>query len=487
MTFIQHFPGDSRKSNCSETPPASADIVVVGGGISGLTTAYRLKRLGWHVQVIEAAGCPGGTIASRREQGYLWEAGPNSALNTAPMVDELIDELGIAEQCLRVNSNANKRYVVRSDQLMPVPQNPRALFNTRLFGLQTKLSVLFEPFVTPINSDQEESVSQFVTRRLCREFLDYAIEPFVAGIYAGNPDVLSLPAAFPRLFSAEQHYRSLIRAQILGARERARDKNISKDRAASFSFRDGMQTLTDALAGRLPLQLDALVTSLNRNPNGSIAVTSRLGKSLHTCHARAVVLATPAKESSALIAPLAPDAAAALDEIPYAPIAVVINAWRLADLGHALDGFGFLVPRIEYRQILGALFSSSMFTGRAPAGYALLTTFIGGMRQPDLLQSDDETLKQIAQTELASLLAARGAPVWQQLVRHSRSIPQYTLGHLDRVRRADGINEVMPNLFFCANWRGGVAMADCIKSAYAMAGKVDVWLKSHQTVHPGTA
>ena len=352
------------------------------------------------------------------------------------------------------------------------------MLTTPVFSTRAKLALLREPFVPPGDAGREESVSQFVRRRLGHEFLDYAIEPFVAGIYAGDPDALSLPAAFPRLFAAEQRYHSLIRAQILGAYERSRRKEVRKDKAHSFSFREGMQTLTDALAHALPpVALNAPVSKIERSADGWISVSARQGEQTQTCRARTLVLASPAGQSATLVAPFAADAAAALNTIPYAPVAIMLSGWRQADLGHALDGFGFLAPRVEQRRILGTLFSSSMFRERAPDGYALLTTFVGGLRQPMLAAAADDELIELLQQEHRQLLGANSQPPWQRLVRHPQAIPQYTLGHLDRLRRADAAREAIPGLFYCANWRGGVSLADCVKSAHTTADEISTFLQ----------
>lgn len=458
--------------------PAAVDAIVVGAGVSGLTTAYRLMRQGWRVQVFEAASRPGGSIGSSREQGFLWEAGPNSALNTTPLINQLVHDLDLSDQYLDANATASKRYIVRNGQLNAIPYSPFSMLTTQVFSLRAKLALLREPFVPPADPQQEESVSHFVQRRLGREFLDYAIEPFVAGIYAGDPDALSLPAAFPRLLAAEQRYGSLIRAQLLGVYERSRRKEVRKDKAHSFSFRDGMQTLTDALANSLPpIALNAPVQTIERATDGWISVSARQGEQMLTCRARTLILAAPAEQSAELVAPFAADAAAALRDIPYAPVAILISGWRQADLGHALDGFGFLAPRVEQRRILGTLFSSSMFSHRAPDGHALFTTFIGGLRQPELAFAADDELIELVQQEHRQLLSTANRPQWQRLVRHQRAIPQYTLGHLDRLRRADAARKTMPGLFYCANWRGGVSLADCVKAAHTTADEVTGFLQ----------
>ena len=230
---------------------AECDVLVVGAGISGLTTAFQLTRHGCAVEVIDAGPRPGGVIGSERRDGVLYERGPNSILDTGPFINEMLAELGILGERIEMNAVAAKRFLVRAGKLTALPMNPRAFLMTPLFSTRAKLRLLREPFIARARDGVEESVAQFVLRRLGREFLDYAIEPFVAGVYAGDPNELSVSAAFPRLHAIEQRYGSLIRGQILGARERAKSGAKAKSVAPSFSFRDGLQTLTDVLASKV--------------------------------------------------------------------------------------------------------------------------------------------------------------------------------------------------------------------------------------------
>jgi oxygen-dependent protoporphyrinogen oxidase len=452
------------------------DVAVVGAGISGLATAFHLQRRGHSVRVLESASRAGGVIGSHRREGVLYETGPNSTLDTTPLIGELLEAAGIAGERRDAAAVAAKRYVLRGGQLLPLPTSPGAFIATPLFSLAAKLALLREPFVAPAPPDREESVAAFVRRRLGVEFLDYAIEPFVAGIYAGDPELLSVPAAFPRLYALEQRYRSLIRGQILGARERARAREKAKNAASSFSFRDGMQTLPDALARALPgLETGVRIVRLARIADGLFEVEGERAGVGVTARSRAVVLAVPADIAAGLVRQLAPAAAQALDAIPYAPVAVVASAYRRADVKHALDGFGFLSPRKEGRPILGTLFSSSMFDGRAPAGTVLLTTFVGGSRNPELARSSPEEIAQTVGRELAALLGA-ATPQWREVAQWPRAIPQYTLGHSGRIAAIERAEAAVPGLFLRANYRGGVSVGDCIKSANAGAAAVAAFL-----------
>ncbi|MBK6472431.1 MAG: protoporphyrinogen oxidase [Betaproteobacteria bacterium] len=455
------------------------DVVVVGAGISGLVTAHRLKCAGWQVQVLDANAQPGGVIGSIAHQGCLYERGPNSALDTTPLIGELVDALGLRAQWRQASDSSNKRYVLRGGVLMALPTSPGAFFSTPLFSTSAKLALLREPFVPRCPAGAEESIAAFVRRRLGSEFLDYAIDPFVAGIYAGDPEQISVPAAFPKLHALEQRWGSLIKGQILGARERRKLKEEAKNTAKSFSFAGGMQVLTDALAAAVgPVALGTRVTRLERDAQGVFTLHAETAGQPTRWRARAVVLATPTDTAANLLREHVGDAADALDAIAYAPVATVATAYPRAGIAHALDGFGCLVPRCEGRKVLGILFSSSMFEGRAGPGTALLTTFVGGLRQPQLPGLPEDEIGALVQAEHQALLGASQAPIFQHVTRWPRAIPQYTLGHLGRVARAEAAGQVLPGLFFCANWKGGVSVGDCIKNGHLGADAVTAHLRT---------
>jgi oxygen-dependent protoporphyrinogen oxidase len=464
------------------TNEGRCDVIVVGAGISGLVAAWHLQQAGLSVQVIESGARAGGVIGTRRQDGCLVELGPNSALETSPVIAELIDALGLRDELRHAPTSAARRYVVKGGRPVALPGSPADFIATPLFSWRAKLALLREPFVKPSAPEADESIAAFVRRRLGQEFLDLAIDPFVAGIYAGDPEAISVRAAFPRLHALEQRWGSLLRGQFLGARERRRLNQPAKHLARSFSFTGGMQALTDRLAARIQrlalrtravaIQPDALGFTLQAEQDAQ-AVTWR---------SRALLLALPADAAATLLRPQAPDAATALDGIVYAPVATVATAYPVDRVAHALDGFGCLVPRREGRQMLGVLFSSTLYEGRAPAGTALLTAFIGGQRQPELVSRPEQAIGELALAEQASLLGARGAPLMQTVTRWPRAIPQYNLGHLARVQRVDTATQAWPGLFCCANWKGGVAVGDRILQARDEAAAVVEHLREKPAV-----
>jgi oxygen-dependent protoporphyrinogen oxidase len=471
--------------------PLTSDVIVVGAGLSGLTAAFELAEHGHEVEVLEAALHPGGVIGShRRDVGSedgdngeaLYEYGPNSGMDTSPKVNELLHALGIHGERIDAEAAAARRYILRGGRLVAVPSGPLQAITTPLLSFRAKLGLLREPFVRRAPAGVEEDMAHFVERRLGREVLDYAVEPLLGGIYAGNPQEISVAAAFPQLQALEQRYGSLVRGAILGAGERKRAAaargEVAKHRAKSFSFRGGMQTLTNALALRVSRVICAAkVESVQPQVDGTFLIgLERRGERLER-RARAVVLAVPAFEAAKLVLPLAVDAAHALEGIIYPPLATVSAAYRRADVQHPLDGFGFLAPRVEHPPVLGTLFTSSMFRYRAPEGFVLLTSFVGGRRNPELAQASEQLIADNVMRSNERFLGAR-KPRFVVVKKWPRAIPQYTLGHAERVAAAAKLEARFPGLMFCSNWRGGVSISDCITSGMQVADQLHAWLQA---------
>ena len=417
----------------------------VGAGISGLATAFHRSRAGLSVEVIGPAAKPGGVIGSVRRDGMLYETGPNSALDTTPKIGELVEAAGVKSEMRFASEIANTRFVVKGGKPVPLPMSPGAFLSTPLFSFGAKARLAIEPFIGKQPADEEETIAHFVRRRLGVEFLDYAIEPFVAGIYAGDPERLSVPAAFPKLHALEQRWGSLIKGQFLGARERRKRAETAKNTAKSFSFAGGMQVLTDALAKRAgQVTLGAKAIAIERLPDGTFVTTIERDGARTTRHSRAVVVATPAYAAAALVERFAPEASRALAQVEYPAVCVVASAYARKDIAHGLGGFGLLAPK--NRALLGTRCSSSMCEGRADAGHALLTTFVGGRRNPALAADTDERILAEVGREHRELLGATAPPLWSALTRWPRAIPQYELGHLQRIANVAEARARVPSL-----------------------------------------
>ncbi|GIX50612.1 MAG: protoporphyrinogen oxidase [Limisphaera sp.] len=453
-------------------------VAVVGGGITGLTAAFELQRRGLPVVVYEASDRVGGAIRSVRVNGFLAEFGPNTILETSPRITQLVRDAGLAPRRLDPNPRAQARYLVRDGRPVAMPASPLGFFTTPLFSWRAKWAVFREPFVASKRDGQEESIADFVRRRLNQEFLERAIDALVAGIYAGDPERLSVQQAFPKLAALEREYGSLIRGQILGARARKRRGEVAKDRAPKFSFDEGLQVLPDTLRERLgpAVRLRSPVTRIRRQGSAwQVTVRTSAGEEVHE-HS-AVLLAAPAFKLAEIS--LETDGGHSLrflGEIRYPPVASVVLGFRRQDVAHPCEGFGMLIPRIEGFRILGTIFSSSLFPNRAPAGHVTLTSYIGGERQPELAGLPAEELYRITCEDLRLLLGVRGEPVFRHHYFWPRAIPQYNLGYGAYRQRMDEMERACPGLFFGGHYRDGISLGDSILSGLRTAERIAVYL-----------
>jgi oxygen-dependent protoporphyrinogen oxidase len=453
-------------------------IAIIGGGITGLTAAFRLRQKNLPVTLYEASARVGGVIETGRHQGYLAECGPNTILETSPKIGALIRDLGLEERRLYSDARAATRYIVRGGKPLRVPDSPLGFLMSPLFSPSAKLRLLAEPLVRRAAEAREESLAEFVTRRLGTEFLDYAINPLVAGIYAGDPARLSVQHAFPKLHALEQRYGSLILGQFLGARERKRRAEVSKDRARKLSFDEGLQVLTDTLAARLAkeIRFQSPVQRFQQTPRGWVVMTSAEGRLQQQEH-EAVVFAGPTHRLPGI--QLLSDRSlhwSPLTQIHYPPVASVVLGFRREDVAHPLNGFGVLIPEVEGFNILGTLFSSSLFPNRAPEGHVTLTSYIGGDRSPELALSDPETLVELTLKDLASILGVKGRPTFQHPILFPKAIPQYEVGYGRYKDLMNEIEEKGPGFFLAGHYRNGISLGDCIVAGHDVAEKVESFL-----------
>lgn len=453
------------------------DVVIVGAGISGLACAHFVSRGGANVTVLERAARAGGVIETRRESGYLLEVGPNSTLDSKPGLDRLVDEVGLRERLRAASSSAaNNRYILRGGRLHALPMAPPSMVKSRLFSLRGKLRIAGEFFVPRRRDESDESVADFVRRRFGDEFLDYAIGPFVSGVYAGDPEQLSLRSAFPPMHEFERDHGGVIRGAMRTAKER-KARNAARGRTGPsqlVSFDGGMQVLTDRLAELLGdnLRLETAVTSIEPLAGARWRVTAESPSGVQRLDADTVVLAASADVAAALVEPLHAEAASLFRDIPYAPVASVFLGYRREDVVHPLDGFGFLVPAVENRRILGTIFSSSLFPGRAPEGDVALTTFVGGMRRGDLVGLDNDALIDLVTEELDDLIGIKAAPRFVHVHTWRRAIPQFAMGHSRVTDAIDSLETEYSGLFLCTNYRRGVSVGDCIDSAATLSARI---------------
>ena len=459
-------------------------IALIGGGITGLTAAFQLQRQGLAVTLYEADARVGGVIQSVRERGYLAEFGPNTLLETSPRIQELVVSLGLTERRLYSDPAAENRYLVRHRKTVALPGSAAGFLRTPLFSTAAKLRLLWEPIVRRAPAEREESVAAFVKRRIGQEFLDYAINPMIAGVYAGDPARLSVTHAFPKLHALEQRYGSLILGQILGARERKRRAEVSKQNAKKLSFDEGLQVLTQTLHTKLgsAVHLNSPVIRLHREGD-SWRVTSRRDGLEETQEHSAAIYTGPAYRLP-MLGISADDSinCAPFGEINYPPVASVVLGFRRSDVTHPLDGFGVLIPEVEGFNILGTLFSSSLFPNRAPDGHVLLTSYVGGTRAPELARRSCNELIDLTLRDLRVLLGVSGKPTFEHSFLFPKAIPQYEVGYGRFKELMSAIETQAPGLFFAGNYRDGISLGDSIVSGCNIADRVAYFIR-HQAPH----
>lgn len=448
-------------------------VAIIGAGITGLTAAFRLQRENIPVTIYEAADRVGGPMKSVRRDGYLAECGPNSMLETSKLISQLISDVGLESRRVYANPAAKARYIVRDGKPIPAPDSPGKFLGTELFSAGAKLRLFGEPFVGR-SAKPEEALGDFVRRRLGQEFLDYAINPFVGGIYAGDPELLSVQQAFPKLAAVEQEYGSLILGQFLGARERKRRGEVSKQNAPMFSFDAGLETLPLALAQKLgsAIRLSEPVTLIRKTDLGWEVQTEK-GIEEHA----AILLSIGAHQLARLRieAPGFPNLSP-LAEVVYPPVASVTLGFRRLDVNAALDGFGVLVPQAEGLKILGTLFTSSLFPNRAPDRHVTLTSYIGGARSPELALQPREALVDCVLTDLRKLLGVTGTPTFEQCFVFPEAIPQYNVGYGRFKKLMADAEAAAPGLFISGNARCGISLSDSILSAHKGAENLENYL-----------
>lgn len=447
-------------------------VIVVGAGISGLTCALRLSEMGVAVRVLEATDQPGGLISTAQYEGFLFESGPQSFALT-PELQELVRLVGCASELLEADPRA-PRYILRGGKLHLAPMSPSSLLTTPLLSLASKLRVVSEPLRRSRPVSSEESLADFVRRKFGTEILEYLAGPFVSGVFAGDPEKLSFASAFPSLARWEGEYGSVIRGAL---KSRARSGSVARTLA---SFRAGMATLLAAIARKLgrALATNAAADSIeSTGPGGWTVRCSRSGAARQEVFsADAVVVATPAYVARKLLAPVAEPLANTLAGIPYAPIAVVALGYRREHISHGLKGFGFLVPRTERLRILGTVWNSSLFAGRCPPDAVLMTSFLGGAIDPQILAMRDDQIASQVHQELAQVLQISAPPIAQHLWRHARALPQYNLGHAGKVAAMRDELSRREGLFVTGNYLDGPSIESCVSRGFATAKSAGEYL-----------
>jgi oxygen-dependent protoporphyrinogen oxidase len=464
-------------------------VIVIGGGIAGLAAAHRIvevsnaKLLGIDITLLEASSRLGGSIATERVGEFLVEAGPDSFITEKPWALRLCERIGLTSRLVSTQSAYQKIFIVHDGKLVQLPEGFFLLAPTRLWPfLQTplfswpgKLRMASEIFLPRGASNEDESLGSFVRRRFGSEALERVAQPLVGGIYASDPDKLSLAATMPRFKEMERKNRSVIYATWSAQRERAKTRETGSGARWSLfvTLAGGMQELVDTIAQRLTqgaVRLNSPATNLNRNPGRNGWTVTVGGKEI--LEADAVILAAPAFCSGQLLESIAANTAADLKNIPYASTATVSLAYRREDLPQVPNSFGFVVPALEKRKIMACTFSSLKYPGRAPDSCVLMRAFVGGSLQPELFNDDDRTMEKNVRDELASLLGVRAPPQFARVWRHPNSMPQYHVGHDARVNRIETVLQKFPTLALAGSAYHGVGISDCVRTGEEAAEKV---------------
>lgn len=444
---------------------------MVGGGISGLVCAYALRKAGVQTQVIEAEERPGGVIRTERREGFLLELGPQSFSGTAAL-RALCRELGIEDQLVEAPPRA-PRYVLVDGTLRAVPLSPPALLASSLLSARTKWSIARDALGRSRPPAADESIADFVRRKFTPELLDRLVGPFVSGIYAGDAERLSVRAAFPQLYEAEKSAGSILRGMLRAARARTGPR----ERPSLLTFREGNEALALALAAKLGAgfcaRAEARSVAVKQGGAAQIfeVIVERAGVK-EAVLAETLILATPTDVAGRLLREVSPSFEEQLGSVEYAPVAIVSLGYERECVGHSLDGFGFLVPRSAGRRVLGTVWNSSLFAGRAPEGCVLLTSFVGGMtdrRAADLSAAD---LTELVHREIAPLMAIGEKPIFSNVQTHRRALPQYNLGHGERLSAIEELRRDWSNLRFTGNYLRGPAIGACIEQALEISAAV---------------
>ncbi|MDE0088646.1 MAG: protoporphyrinogen oxidase [Candidatus Poribacteria bacterium] len=456
--------------------------IVIGGGITGLAAAYRLKSeaenrgIPLEINLLEASSRVGGVVQTEHRDGFIIEHGPDAFISTKPWAKGLCEELGIADQLIGTNPKVRRSFVIRKGKLLPVPEGfymmaPGSLLpflKSPIFSWRGKFRIAFDLFISRRSDIDDESVADFVRRRLGTEAFERMAQPMIGGIYTSDAENLSLKATFPRFLEMEQEHGSIIKALLAQKRKATQtSRDTSGPRYSLFlSFMDGMQTLVDTLAESLSgcIRFLSRVNTIQQKENEKgWRVCLEDGKVLET---DLLCLALPAPQTSKILSGVSPSLAEKLSTIPYTSSATVNLAFRREDIPHPLNGMGFVVPITEQLNLVGCSFSSVKFENRAPADHLLLRAFVGGNTfegkiNGNLTQND---LVSTALKDVSNLLGIKKEPVFSIVSEHSQAMAQYLVGHKKLIHEIEKLTKDLPGLELAGNAYHGIGIPDCIHS-----------------------
>ena len=461
---------------------STINIAILGAGISGLATAFWLNKQGFEITVLEARKEPGGSMVTRCEDGFLIDYGPNSGLETTPLIGQIVEHVGLKDEMVYALKKASKRYILKNNQLHALPTHPVAFLKTKLFSTKAKLRLLAEPFSKKSHEGYYQSISEFVKRRLGQEFLDYAVNPFVAGIFAGNPDNLSVKSALPKLYQLEELYGGLFKGFVLGAKERKKRAEQSKQSARMFSFKKGMQSFPEAIADKLGdnVRYNCKVERVVKS-GSKFKVLYRYKDRSEEIIADIVLSTVPAYHAASIFDDWEGKLVDHLNTIYYPPVKVLYLGFRKETVGQVLDGFGFLIPEKENKTFLGAIWSSAIFPCRATDDMAAFTLFVGGARSPELCNNGNDRHINSVIKEFREIMKIDEDPVFIKEKMWPKAIPQYRLGYIEHERFFEQFESNNPGIFLSGNYRGGISVGDCVKNSELTVKRICDYIKRNAT------
>lgn len=448
-------------------PTEVVDVVVIGAGLTGLCMAHWARLRGLSVRVLESTGRIGGQIQTYSQNGFIYESGPNTGIISNWQTAELFSSLGDETLLQTAKQSAKRRLILRQGRFVPLPSGLKSAITTPLFAWRDKLNILAEPF-RPRGTDPDESIASLVERRLGRSYLTYAVDPFIGGIYAGDPTKLTTRFALPKLYALEQEYGSFIRGAFAKMRipKSELDRSVTKE---VFSARGGLSNLVGALSrsiGPDRISLSSKIREvLPRDASGLWHIHYDTAEASVVVRSRCVISTIGTYALEELFPFLTKKSLQPLDAMRYAPIVQVSVGYRSFE-GTDFEAFGGLIPSVEYKDLLGVLHPSACFTGRAPEGGALLSVFLGGMRSPNLIDRSDEEIEALIKGRLEQILGIKVEPDLLHIFRHRRAIPQYEASTGERLAMIRQVEEQYPGLILAGNMRDGIGMADRIAQAY---------------------
>ncbi|MBX2842797.1 MAG: protoporphyrinogen oxidase [Flammeovirgaceae bacterium] len=430
-------------------------VGIIGAGISGLSLAYHLQKLGKPYCLFEAGNNPGGNIHSIKESGLLLEQGPNSLLADLEIIN-LIKELDLEDQMIVPESVSKKRYIFKNGKYQQLPSSPPGLIFNSFFSWNAKFSI-YKELSNKSTAPKNETVADFFERRFCREIVDQAVNPFISGIYAGDPEKLIMGKTFPAFLENEQKFGSVIRGFIKNKK--------NTQRKLTFSFKDGLGILVEKIAKVLTVNYNSPIRKIKKEKDGYLLISDHEETKVDK-----LIFSVPAYVAGELIKEISSESSKAWNGVNYPPLCVVHTIFKREDLGFDFDGFGGLNPKEEGLFTAGSIWNSSLFENRSPKGQFLITSFVGGSQSPENFQFSDEEIKGKVTDELRQNFRIKGSPTHQKITRWEKSIPQYDINILPAHNAIEKLKK--DEIYVCANWEGGVSVPDCIKKGKRLAQEI---------------